>query len=108
MRAFSLSDGVGVMDPITYLDELESVFDAERRAQVAGQGADLAEAEAATVKLEARLRARSWCERPRSPSLFHRLLAKLARRADGAVRGRCCAICDGAGRESVSVCLPAA
>ena len=58
MRAFSLSDGVGVMDPITYLDELESVFDAERRAQVAGQGADLAEAEAATVKLEARLRAR--------------------------------------------------
>ena len=52
MRAFSLSDGVGVMDPITYLDELESVFDAERRAQVAGQGADLAEAEAATVKLE--------------------------------------------------------
>lgn len=56
MRTFLLSDGVEVMDPITYLDELESVFDAERRAQVAGQGADLAEAEAATVTVGDRLR----------------------------------------------------
>ena len=43
------------MDPTTYLVELESVFGAQRRSQVAGQGADMAEAEAVKVSLRDRI-----------------------------------------------------